>query len=250
MTNGRCVACLVDDDCPAPMVCDGTTHSCLECTSAETQNCGVELAGSQCLADGRCGCTQDSDCGGPTSGRVCDPASSRCVPGCRGMGGNTCPAGQPCSSSTSDIGRCNGQFSSDGGADASDGGATSDAAPSDGGATPDAAPSDGGRDAAAHDAAADGGAAGGASGHGGSMLDAAVDHGGLGGAGGTTDGSSVLDAGRDAPGADANAPGGYIAGGGCGCSTAEASTPIPIATFILLVLFALRRRTARARRRD
>ncbi len=68
--------------------------------------CRPELAGSQCLTDGRCGCLADADCGGVTSGRVCDATASRCVPGCRGTGGNGCPNEQVCSSTTDEIGRC------------------------------------------------------------------------------------------------------------------------------------------------
>jgi MYXO-CTERM domain-containing protein len=48
----------------------------------------------------------DSDCGGPTSGRVCDAALSRCVPGCRATPGNGCPTSQMCSSTGVDVGVC------------------------------------------------------------------------------------------------------------------------------------------------
>jgi MYXO-CTERM domain-containing protein len=64
------------------------------------------LAGAQCLTGGQCGCTVDADCGGATSGRVCDQAISRCTPGCRGTGGNTCPVSLVCSSTTTAIGHC------------------------------------------------------------------------------------------------------------------------------------------------
>lgn len=52
------------------------------------------------------GCTNDSDCGGATSGRVCDETSRACVDGCRGQGGNGCSSGKVCSSNTAAIGTC------------------------------------------------------------------------------------------------------------------------------------------------
>ncbi|EYF06429.1 internalin, putative [Chondromyces apiculatus DSM 436] len=51
-------------------------------------------------------CTQDSACGGPNSGIVCDTASGNCGPGCRGADGNGCPEGQECSSSDATAGTC------------------------------------------------------------------------------------------------------------------------------------------------
>lgn len=50
-------------------------------------------------------CTQDSDCGGPNSGKVCN-ASNECQDGCRGTGGNSCPEAQECSSTDNTIGTC------------------------------------------------------------------------------------------------------------------------------------------------
>ena len=84
---------------------------------ARTDQCRPELAGSQCLTDGRCGCLVDADCGGVTSGRVCDAAASRCVPGCRGTGGNGCVNEMVCSSTTDEIGRCDERPMTDGGVD-------------------------------------------------------------------------------------------------------------------------------------
>jgi MYXO-CTERM domain-containing protein len=52
------------------------------------------------------GCTQDSECGGPTSGQVCNEATQKCEPGCRGVGGNGCGEGETCSSTDSTIGVC------------------------------------------------------------------------------------------------------------------------------------------------
>ncbi|MDD9938787.1 MAG: hypothetical protein OXT09_34680, partial [Myxococcales bacterium] len=49
-------------------------------------------------------CAEDADCGDASSGQVCVDES--CQPGCRGEGGNGCPTGQLCSSSTMEVGSC------------------------------------------------------------------------------------------------------------------------------------------------
>ncbi len=104
-----CVQCINDSDCPtvngASQVCDAKNH-CVPCTTQETKNCSATGAGAACLASETCGCAQDGDCGGPSSERVCDAATSACAVGCRGTGGNGCPAGEVCSSTTSAIGAC------------------------------------------------------------------------------------------------------------------------------------------------
>jgi len=51
-------------------------------------------------------CTTDSQCGNVTSGNICDDMTQMCVPGCRGEGGNGCPSGQTCTSTTSGAGVC------------------------------------------------------------------------------------------------------------------------------------------------
>jgi uncharacterized repeat protein (TIGR01451 family) len=66
---------------PPEPVCNLLTHQCVQCTA-------------------------DTDCGGATSGRVCDQSASICINGCRGTGGNGCPGGQSCTSATSAIGTC------------------------------------------------------------------------------------------------------------------------------------------------
>ena len=196
--DGHCVQCLFDTDCDAPLVCDPTKRKCLECTPSNATQCKPELAGSQCLVDGRCGCLADADCGGVTSGRVCDATVSRCVPGCRGTGGNGCPTEQVCSSTTAQIGRCDAAPPPDGGADAGRDGSSADARP-DGTAT-DA------KEAGAADSATDGVDAGSAD-------------------SGTPGDASAADAGSDA----GTAPVGvdrFIAGGGCHCATAPSgATP-------------------------
>jgi MYXO-CTERM domain-containing protein len=201
--DGHCVQCLFDTDCDAPLVCDPTKKKCEECVPGAASNpqCKPELAGSQCLLDGRCGCATDADCGGATSGRVCDATTSRCVPGCRGTGGNGCPTAQVCSSMTDAIGRC------------------------------DAAPTDGGTDGGA----SDGGDGGGDAGDGGTDV-GGMDTGGTDAGADAHDASLSDDAGPrpDAMSPDTGMPadGGddsgltpegldrFIAGGGCHCATA------------------------------
>jgi hypothetical protein len=51
-------------------------------------------------------CTKDADCGGATSGKVCDASTGACHAGCRGAEGNGCPAGLTCSSSDATAGTC------------------------------------------------------------------------------------------------------------------------------------------------
>ncbi|WP_437780830.1 DUF3344 domain-containing protein [Sorangium sp. So ce1097] len=49
-------------------------------------------------------CRQDVDCGGPTSGMICE--EHQCVEGCRGADGNGCPSGEVCTSTDSSPGTC------------------------------------------------------------------------------------------------------------------------------------------------
>jgi uncharacterized repeat protein (TIGR01451 family)/MYXO-CTERM domain-containing protein len=76
-------------------------------------------------------CTMDSECGDDDSGVICD--DDTCDFGCRGMGGNGCPDGETCSSTTTAAGTCDdgtepmagngGMGGSDGGIAGQDGGA-------------------------------------------------------------------------------------------------------------------------------
>ena len=102
----ECVGCQTDADCPAPQVCDTATETCVECTPDNSDVCSAEAEGSACLDDNTCGCVEDSDCGGTTSGRICDMETSACTEGCRGTGGNGCPSGEECTSTTSEPGQC------------------------------------------------------------------------------------------------------------------------------------------------
>jgi uncharacterized repeat protein (TIGR01451 family) len=51
------------------------------------------------------GCTDDSECGNATSGKVCDLETSTCIAGCHSPG-NGCPDGQVCDSLTQEFGVC------------------------------------------------------------------------------------------------------------------------------------------------
>ncbi len=69
-------------------------------------------------------CQTDADCGGATSGKVCDDTHV-CVDGCRGEGGNGCPDGQVCTSQDGNIGECvDGAGGSGGGTGSSSSGST------------------------------------------------------------------------------------------------------------------------------
>jgi MYXO-CTERM domain-containing protein len=135
------------------------------------------------------------------------------VPGCRGTGGNGCPTGQACTSTTSAIGTC---------PPAEDGGAID--APTDGNVGP--------TDAA--DAAGTGGNGGaGTTGAGGSSGGA-----GTSGDDGGQDGGQ--DSGTDGP---ALGPDGYLAGGGCHCNTnGGRGAPTGAVPLLLLAFIAARRR--------
>ncbi|KYF54673.1 hypothetical protein BE08_20070, partial [Sorangium cellulosum] len=50
------------------------------------------------------GCREDINCGGPTSGMICE--DHQCVEGCRGADGNGCPSGEVCTSTDSSPGTC------------------------------------------------------------------------------------------------------------------------------------------------
>ena len=69
-------------------------------------------------------CTKDADCGGASSGKVCDADTLKCGPGCR-EGGNGCPSGKVCTSTTTTVGVCEDSSASGGGNGQGGGGATS-----------------------------------------------------------------------------------------------------------------------------
>jgi hypothetical protein len=109
---GACVGCVTDADCgdaASGKVCDPSTLECaFGCRGAGGNGCAL---GSVCNATGwaagKCvGCVSDADCGDAASGEICDPATSACQGGCRGAGGNGCPAGTVCSSADGSAGSC------------------------------------------------------------------------------------------------------------------------------------------------
>jgi len=131
LTTHSCQPCSSDDQCTDPNApacqpdgscgeCSATNTSkcpssapvcvggkCAACTPGpNAPECKTDPNGPVCLAKPEpvCGCDTDDDCGGPTSGRICE--NDKCVTGCRGEGGNGCPEGEQCSSTTSAPGTC------------------------------------------------------------------------------------------------------------------------------------------------
>lgn len=80
-----------------------------KCGLPTGQTCAVaaDCRSNVCPPTGKCGdCSTDTNCGAATSGRVCDDLAKTCGDGCRGTGGNGCPAGKICTSKTNAIGKC------------------------------------------------------------------------------------------------------------------------------------------------
>lgn len=123
--NGSCGQCSATNgtQCKGGTpVCDTMAGICVLCTLGSQGNadqCKSDSDGPLCVSGMggtvHCGCTTDSDCGDPMSGKVCDSVPSICVDGCRGMGGNGCPAGMVCSSKDTTIGTCGPDTSGAGG---------------------------------------------------------------------------------------------------------------------------------------
>lgn len=135
--TGVCTGCVEDTDCKAPTTpaCKKSTGKCVECTStndtlciADKPVCNTQIDkcvactlgdnaaectkdpdGPDCVSNNNvlfCGCDKDSDCGGPTSARVCDDKVKKCIDGCRGEGGNGCMTEKVCTSKDTSIGKC------------------------------------------------------------------------------------------------------------------------------------------------
>jgi uncharacterized repeat protein (TIGR01451 family)/MYXO-CTERM domain-containing protein len=134
-----CTGCVDDKDClldPAKPACQ-PSGVCGECSAANRKKCeatakpecntdqGVcvfclpspnpapacktSVDGPMCISQPNklfCGCQKDPDCGGPTSGKVCDAAVQKCIDGCRGKSGNGCPTDKACTSPDTTIGTC------------------------------------------------------------------------------------------------------------------------------------------------
>ncbi len=114
--DGSCGQCsktndtLCVNDTPACDTADGICVLCTLGTSGDATKCKTDPNGPVCVAGMNdtvhCGCTTDKDCGGPSSGMVCDSVPQICVSGCRGMNGNGCADGLTCSSTDNTIGTC------------------------------------------------------------------------------------------------------------------------------------------------
>jgi hypothetical protein len=168
-------------------------------------------------------CSQEADCGGSTSGMVCDVRKAFCKPGCRGASGNGCAPGQTCSSTDSTIGRCAGKAT----------GGNGDAGTSSGGAS--GATSGSGPDASVGASGGSGAAATGGS----------RSSGGVTGSGGVTEsgdsGARNAGGGSETDGGAAHAGSGDT--GGCGCTLARrASFPGSLATLATALSLCVRRR--------
>ncbi len=106
-----CVGCMADSDCgglTSGRVC-AQDHTCIHgCRGLGGNGCQAGLVcTSTTTGIGYCfECVQDSDCGGPTSGRICDIEHNRCADGCRGAAGNGCQSGSVCTSVDTHAGAC------------------------------------------------------------------------------------------------------------------------------------------------
>jgi Putative metal-binding motif len=94
------------DATPGPATsesCDGKDNNCDGVDDLATSGLCAEQEAPRCIVDRgtvRCGCTNDNDCGGAKSGRVCDLDSRRCIDGCVDRPGrNGCGPRSQCSSS-------------------------------------------------------------------------------------------------------------------------------------------------------
>jgi uncharacterized repeat protein (TIGR01451 family) len=201
------------DECEVSAECPPNRSICL--TSLDPNAC-VE-------------CVADDDCGATNSGRVCEPSAHACIAGCRGSGGNGCPAGLICSSITADIGVC---WDPDAGV--LDGGLANDAA-SDGATADDGSAGSGGASGSGGANGSGGSADDGAAGSGASADDGAVDgganpgDGAAGGSGSTSDGaagSGGIEAGIDGSnGSDATADGATDLDGSAGAPDGSDAAP-------------------------
>lgn len=173
-------------------------------------------------------CFIDSDCDPSiTSGLVCS-ASHLCVNGCRGSGGNGCPTGQLCSSTTNAIGTCSVPSGAGGSAGAAGAGGVAGSAPATGGALATGGAATGGAVVAgAAGAEATGGspviAAAGADATGGTATGGAapVESGGAETGGAATE---VATGGTSEPVGDAENDTGSLEGSGCSCTVAGKNT--------------------------
>ncbi len=108
---GTCGECAADDTTlctgatPACNVAAGTCQLCTVMSAVNVANnvgCASDPDGHVCQGSGPavfCGCSDDADCGGATSGRLCNSLTNTCTDGCsRASGRNDCPSGEFCTS--------------------------------------------------------------------------------------------------------------------------------------------------------
>ncbi len=106
--NGDAAECDAMPGTPSTELCDMIDNDC----NGETDD--------NCVP-----CVVDADCGGPQSGKVCDP-NNNCIDGCRGTNGNGCPMDLVCTSMDDSIGMCEPAGVTDSGAsDSNTGGSAS-----------------------------------------------------------------------------------------------------------------------------
>ncbi|MBL8956732.1 MAG: hypothetical protein JNK82_38520, partial [Myxococcaceae bacterium] len=103
-----------DNDCRADLAEPAFSTDPSMPLSNPSDNCGPGGACDRTRGSCIVACVVDADCGGATSGKVCDPGSRLCVDGCRGMGGNGCPASYLCSSAGPSAGVCDKDSDGDG----------------------------------------------------------------------------------------------------------------------------------------
>ena len=105
--GGTCMSGLGECAVMGVSVCDG--QGAIGCDAVPNPS-GAEVCGddidSDCDGnnDNGCVCVTDADCGASDSGQVCD--AQVCIDGCRGQGGNGCPAGLICTSQDDTVGQC------------------------------------------------------------------------------------------------------------------------------------------------
>lgn len=100
VSGAQCVECASDVDCngraDGRVVCDTAKGRCVECLPGRTLTCVAVGRGARCLPENACGCGADTDCGGASSGRICDDVTLQCRAGCRVGGSGGCPTGAMC----------------------------------------------------------------------------------------------------------------------------------------------------------
>jgi uncharacterized repeat protein (TIGR01451 family)/MYXO-CTERM domain-containing protein len=178
--------CATNADCAAPdPICNTAVspHACVQCLT-------------------------DSDCGGAMSGKVCDTTMDTCTDGCRGNGGNGCPQGQTCSSTTDMIGQCSTPSTSSGGGAGGAGASSSSAGSAAGGASSASSSGSGKTTGSGSGSGGAGSASGAASGAGGAST-------------GSGNGTGGLSSGGNTGGANNDE------GSGCDCNVAPGSAGLP-----------------------